>query len=241
MDICMLYSSDDSPIPKRRNFLTGRLSYIADGSSLLGARFSSSDATDIIVVSAERADAAVTPAIYDEARRQGCKKVFLDAESPSPDAFSEICSSLLRRGITVFCPDFIQTVPGVIPVIDASVSGGFLSEVFEKARRRNPDFAVSISPSFCETPLPAGKATFCALPRREVFSIIKRFDPDIYFSPQMQCKYFLYNPETDNVRLVLFDDGETLSSKIRLAKKHGASHAFFIHTEVSDFINEMVF
>ena len=234
MDIYMLYTPDEANVAKRRNFLSGTLSYIAQGSSLFSAKLPPSHTCDVMVISADEALPTVAPAIYDEARRRSCRRIFLDTAGFENENFHELCASLLRRGLAVFSPYTAPCPHGVIPVVDVAVTGGHLSELLEKASRTFPEFAVSVSPMFCTTPLPAKSASFRPLSRREVYSILNREESFAHFSPQMLCKYFLQNPDGDNVSLILFDDKETLSSKIRLAKKHGASHAFFVHSEISE-------
>ncbi len=240
MDIYLLYSPGETPLHYKRNLLTGSLTYIARESSLLKAKNPDIKVCDLIVVTSNGADSTVTPAIYDEARKMSCRKVFLDFQSAT-SSFSEICASLLQRGLIVFSPFWQEAENGLVPVVEGAVSGGFLSELFQKVHSSSPNFAVSLNPSFCEISLPASKDNCHFLSRQEVSLRISRYCPDIYFSPQMQCKYFVYNPDGDSVRLVLFDDAETISSKIRLAKKHGASHAFFVYSEIRDIVSEIVF
>lgn len=234
MEMYMLYTPDEAAGVKRRNFLSGTLSYIAKGNSLLSAKLPPEHTCDVMVVSAVDALPEVAPAIYDEARRRTCQRIFLDTTGAISESFRELCSSLIRRGLSVFAPYALPCPRGVIPVIDAAITGGHLSEVFEMAGKDFTEFAVSISPMFCMTRLPARSESFRVLSRREVYSILNREEAFSHFSPQMQCKYFLHNPDGDNVFLILFDDRETISSKIRLAKKHGAGHAFFVHSEISE-------
>lgn len=221
-----------------RGFSRGTLSHIADGDTLRVKRTLPFDTADTLVISATRLNRNIVPHICAEADRMHAHGVFIDSEF-SPD--EEVVASFSERGFSVFAP-FTERFPkNAIPVIEASVSGGSLEEYFDAIRSRFPRFAVSIRLSAIELPLPAEKGSDAPLSPQELRRLLSRFDPDVFFSPHLCFKYFIYEPSQTRANLVLFDDAETISHKLRLAKKHGASHAFLIWDDVCDIFDKIFF
>lgn len=238
MKICLLTSQNDRTLPQSRGFLRGMLSHIADGDTLRARKTLPYDTADILVVSAVNSRPEIARPLRREAARMRARGVFLDSSTP-PDA--EFSASLTEHGLAVFAP-FSEILPkDVTPVIEASVSGGSLAEYFEKISSRVSRFAVSVSPSSYEFSLPYERGSDLPLSSQSLSRILSRFNPDVFFSPQLYFKYFMYEPSPDRVNLVLFDDAETISHKLRLAKKHGASHAFLLWDEVADIFDEIFF
>lgn len=238
MKICLLTSQNDRTLPQMRGFLRGMLSHIADGDTLRVRKNLPHDTADILVVSAMTSHPEIALPLCREASRMRARGVFLDSKNP-PDA--EFSASLANHGLTLFTP-FSGSLPkDVIPVIEASVSGGSLAEYFEEISSRTPRFAVSVSPSSYEFSLPCESGSDLPLSPQSLSRLLLRFNPDVFFSPQLYFKYFMYEPSPGRVNLVLFDDAETISHKLRLAKKHGASHAFLVWEEVADIFDEIFF
>ncbi len=230
MKICLLYSEKAAPTVKRRGFLCGLLSYIARENALYTAKNLPFETADILAISADMVSFSVGSAIYEEARRRNAHGVFLDTSSPIPcDAFGTL---------SVFVPQRKGLPSRVIPVIETSLTGGSLHEHIENTP---PHFAVSIRRTAQEFTLPAENAFGRALSEIELRRLLSGYSPDVFFSPELYRKYFMYEPERGSVRLVLFDDAETIAHKLRLAKKHGASHAFLVLDEISDIFDEIFF
>lgn len=197
-----------------------------------------SNQADILVISEMDALAEAADAISHKTKQMSCHGIFIDSERPPEEEF---VTFLLQSRFTVFMPFSKVFFGGVIPVIEAEVSGGSLSEYLESARSAFPHFSVSIRRSAYEIALPADEKPPRELSQKELRFLISSYEPDIFFSPQLMCKYFLINTEGDFVRLILFDDSETISGKLRLAKKHGVSHAFLVYREIADIFDNISF
>lgn len=230
MKICLLYSSKNAPILKRRGFLCGLLSYVVRENALYAERNLPFETADILALSADMVSAEVGKAVCEEARRHNAHGVFLDTAFPFPsDAFGSL---------SVFAPQRKNLPGNIIPVMETSLTGGSLTEHIGSAPSH---FAVSVRRTAEEFTLPASNAFGSDLSTLELRRLITRDSPDIFFSPELYRKYFMYEPSPDKVNLVLFDDAETISNKLRLAKKHGASHAFLVWDEVSDIFDDIFF
>ncbi len=228
MKICLLYSKEDFPIHQRRGFLRG---IFAENS------FEFNQA-DVLVISEKYATATVLAAICSRAQQSGIHGVFIDSEK----AFTKDLSPYLhQKSVNIFMPFSKDLCRGAIPVIETELSGGSLSEHLESACGVFPRFAVSVMRSAYDIPLPADRNEPPELSQKALRTLISSHDPDIFFSPQLMCKYFLINRDRDSVRLILFDDAETVSGKLRLAKKHGASHAFLVYREIADIFDDIYF
>lgn len=240
MDICLLSRHSDGNIFQNRNFLHGDLSCIAKGKTLFSEK-GSDGKCDVLFVMTDTAEKCCASAIYDEAILRNARAVFLDSGSETSSDFEEICKYLTDKKMQVFTPLFQKHIQGTTPVITSSLTGGCLFEYFEEIHARFDTFAVSIERMSVEFPLPCGRNDVRTISSHELRSKIARYSPDIFFSPQMQCKYFLYTPDNEHIFAVLFDDAETLSGKLRLSKKHGASHAFLVASEISGILNDIIF
>lgn len=230
MKICLLYSGKNVPTSKKRGFLCGLLSYVVRGDALYTTKALPFESADILAISADEISPSIAQAIYNEAVRRNAQGLFLDTASPFLcDAFGHL---------SVFAPQKNISVSRATPVIETTLTGGSLSE---HIRNVSSQFAVSIRRTVQEFSLPAENAFGNSLSFHDLRRLISLYSPDIFFSPELYRKYFMYETSSDKVNLVLYDDAETISHKLRLAKKHGASHAFLVWDEVSDIFDEIFF
>ena len=228
MKICLLYSKKDAPTPEKCGLMRGLISHAVRENTLYTAKNLPFDTADILVVSADAINASIASAIRNEASRRKAHGVFLDTECDFPEnAFAPL---------SVFTPQRTRLPRNSVPVIETTFSGGSLIEYIEAF---SPPFSISIKRTAQEFLLPAEDACGKELSQSELRRLFSRHNPDIFFSPELYRKYFMYEPEKSRVALVLFDDAETISHKLRLAKKHGASHAFIVYDEISDIFDDI--
>ena len=228
MKICLLYSKEDFPTHQRRGFLRG---------AFLERNLPFGQA-DILVIPERVSTTEFSSSICNEAKRTGSHGIFIDSEKVPQ---KELITALYKKGFEIFTPFSKTLCDGVIPVIETEISGGSLSEYLESAGVSFPRFAVSVRRSVYDIPLPADRNEPPELSQKALRTLISSFEPDIFFSPQLMCKYFLINRDRNSVQLILFDDAETVSGKLRLAKKHGASHAFLVYREIADIFDDIYF
>ncbi len=238
MKICLLYSKEASPISVKRGFLRGVFSYVAHGDALFVEKELPLTQAEVLVISAGNLQREIVRPICQEAARMRARGVFIDSKISPDESF---VASLAENGLSAFAPFAANFPKNALPVIEAAVSGGSLAEYFEEISSSFPHFAVSIRLSAIELGLPCEKGSDVSLSPQALRRLLSRFEPDVFFSPKLCFKYFMYEPSPESVHLVLFDDAETITQKLRLAKKHGASHAFLVWDEVSDIFDEIFF
>lgn len=245
MNVCMIHSAEENVISRGRNFFRGRLSYVAEENTLFSEKLSPDTHGDVMILSANKMGKHISPVIYDECRRRNYSAVFLDADNVTRDvleALSEVSSSLSRRGLSVFCPlEFLKVCPTAVPVAEASISGGVLSEHLKYLTSKHKHLALSIPRMTAEFSMPAYDTSGRELSRKELSRIIDTYDADVFFSPQMVVNYFIYSPAPENCSFVLFDDAHTITEKLRLAKRLGISDVFITYREISDIAQDIIF
>lgn len=245
MNICMVYSAADGCSVTGRNILRGRLSYIAQGNTLMSEKLPSDARGDVMFISMQNAGEHIAPAIYDECRRRRYTAVFLDADEPEGELsriLSDISASLTRRRLRVFCPlEFSLCCPYATPVAEAAISGGNISEYLGQLLSSHKRLALSIPRIAADFTMPQESASGRQLTLRELSRIRDMHDATAHYSPQMLVNYFIYPNNSGGCNFILFDDAHTLSEKIRLAKKLGISDAFITYREISDIADDIMF
>ncbi len=223
----------------------GLLSYYARGNTLMCEKLSPEIPADVLVISSDGADVHITPSIYDECRRRGCRSVFLDANEENlacAATLGEIAASLSRRGISVFCPlAFAETCSDSTPVAECSVSGGELSEYLTYLLRTHRRLALFVSRRCTEFSMPVFSSSGRELSVRELRSLRDRYNAQCFFSPQLVSNYFIYSPELDSSGFVLYDNARTISEKIRLARRLGIENIFLAYREIADIFEDIMF
>ena len=89
--------------------------------------------------------------------------------------------------------------------------------------------------------MPLAASSGNELSQRELSRLRDMHDADVFFSPAMLSNYFIYSPSPHEAGFVLFDDGHTLTEKLRLAKKLGVSDVFLRYCELSDIADDIWF
>lgn len=244
MNIYMIYSAKEQ-IAKNSKLLCGIHSYVAHGNTVMSEKLPSDLCGNIMIISAQNAGEHISPAVYDECRKRKFTSVFLDAEEPCENnirAFCEISESLSRRGLRVFCPiAFEEFCPQAIPVADTCISGGVLSEYLKSLTVGRKRLALSLPRMCASFPMPPEDSCGNALSPRELSRLRDMHDAEVFFSPAMLLNYFIYSPSPRDAGFVLFDDGHTVTEKLRLAKKLGVSDVFLRYCELSDIADDIWF
>lgn len=245
MNICIIHSAADKAHFSRRGLLLGRLSYAARKNTLMSEKLSPDARGDVMILSANDIGEHITPAIYDECRRRGYESVFLDADEDMRGAYhalSEVSESLSRRTLSVFCPLCLADVcQSAIPVAEAALSGGVLSEYIEQLMREHRRLALSVPRIMTQFTMPVQNASGYSLSRRELSRIIDMHDAKVHYSPQMMVNYCIYSSAPEQACFVLFDDARTISEKLRLARRMGITDVFLTYREIADIADDIVF
>ena len=244
MNIYILRSASELGHMAHRKEKRGLLSYYARGNTLMCEKLSPEISADILVVSADGADVHITPSIYDECRRRGCRSVFLDANEENlacAATLGEIAASLSRRGISVFCPlAFAETCSEATPVAECSVSGGELSEYLAYLSRTHRRLALSVTCRCAVFSMPVFSSSGREISPRELRNLRDRYGAQCFFSPQLLSNYFIFSSDPDTSGFVLYDDARTVSEKIRLARRLGIENIFLAYREIADIFEDII-
>lgn len=245
MNIHILRTASELRCTTHRKEKRGLLSYYARGNTLMCEKLSPEMTADVLVISSDGADIHITPSIYDECRRRGCRSVFLDANEENlacSGTLGEISESLSRRGISVFCPlAFAEGCPEATPVAECSVSGGELSEYLAYLLRTHRRLALSVPRRCTEFSMPVFSSSGRELSVRELRILRDRYNAQCFFSPQLVSNYFIYSPEPNSSGFVLYEDARTISEKIRLARRLGIENIFLAYREIADIFEDILF
>lgn len=240
MNIYILSSAQEYKDCRSLSLPVGMLSYIADGSHLRSEKIPDAPGS-LMVVSADNASRYVAPSIYDECRRHGYTSVFLDSEEQNAE-LCEISASLIRRGLSVFCPfELSSFCDGAIPVVNAGISGGSFDEYILSLQRTNKRLALFIPRIMHSFSMPCTDGDGTSLSPRELSSIIYHHNAKSFYSPQLKLNYFIYPEGMQGAGYILFDDAHTINEKLRYAKKHGITHAFLAYRSISDIVQDIIF
>lgn len=245
MNIYMLCSPEESTHSFKFPTYIGYFSYIARGKNLLlSEKFSDNTSGDMMVVSMQNADESVTLPIYDECKRRGYSAVFLDTDElpkkENSNIFSKVSASLEKHGLSTFCPlAFANFCPRSIPVADGTVTGGVFEDELANFKKRHHRIGISISRIISRFEMPVSDAEGTLLTPTDLRRFLQAFDGNIFFSPQLMTNYFLLSTCGSKCRYILFDDADTISKKLRTAKKLGFSDVFLIQREISDIARDI--
>lgn len=184
--------------------------------------------------------AALCESVWRECLQRGFCAVMADFESlPTPDGvdFLRRLSDVLRRnGRGLYVPEcYGEEVRQAAVLICTSISGGTLRERLEEARCRFGDrLALDLQRLRMEFPLPCPKGEGCTLDRAALDEFLAG-GVQVFCSEDLCAKYFTRSCDCA-LRLVLFDDAETLTKKVNLARQMGIRTAFVMYPEVEDIL-----
>lgn len=84
--------------------------------------------------------------------------------------------------------------------------------------------------------LPSPKGTGKPLSKEELAGLMERLEPSVFFSKDLCAHYFTYVSRSTGAHFVLFDDGESLLKKSKLAETVGIPRCFLLYPETAEFL-----
>ncbi|MEG1658751.1 MAG: hypothetical protein RR288_06780 [Oscillibacter sp.] len=179
-------------------------------------------------------------AVLRECGRRSYTGVLLDFESP-PTAdrlrFAEQLDGLLSRNRkALYVPEgYARVTAAAAVLVGTAISGGNFEDYLREAvARRGPArTALDVERLRMDFRLPARTGQGRSLTALELAQLTEELQPSIFFSQVLCTRYFTYTREGE-AHFVLFDDGDTLSRKLRLGTALGISAAFLMYPEVED-------
>lgn len=184
-------------------------------------------------------------AVLRECGRRSYTGVVLDFEEPSTEdrlAFVEQLERTLNRNRKgLYLPErYARAAPGATVLVDAAVSGGSYEEHLREAvAQRGPErTALDVERLRMDFHLPARTGQGRPMTGPELAALMEAEAPSVFFSQPLCARYFTYTQGKD-AHFVLFDDGDTLARKLRLANGLGVSAAFLMYPEVEDILPKL--
>lgn len=187
--------------------------------------------------------AALCESIWRECQQRSYCAVMADFEiGPAPDRaeFLRRLSDLLRRnGRSLYVPEcYGKEVRQAAVLICTAISGGTLRERLEEARDCFGDrLALDLQRLRMDFPLPCPGGEGCTLDDETLCGFLS-CDPQVFCSEDLCAKYFTRVCDCA-LRFVLFDDAETLTKKLNLARQMGIGTAFLMYPEVEDLLGQL--
>lgn len=181
-------------------------------------------------------------AILRECGRQRYIGVVLDFQEPVREDLRQLARCLgdcFSKSRLLLCgPASLNEVPGLLPLVCSSISGGnlraYLQEVSTRTRGR---FALDLQRLRMDFSLPAREGTGRPLTAQQFQTLWDRHQPTSFFSSDLGARYFSYQ-EGRTAHLVLYDDEDTLRRKLRMAAALNCPLALLMWPEVRDLMEK---
>ena len=165
---------------------------------------------------------------------------FESADLPDRIVFLDRLGKLLaQQHRTLFVPQLLPAQSATV-LISTAISGGSLQEMLQNAQNRYgaARVALDLERLIMDFPLPCPSGRGQPMLLSELQALQKRRDISTFYSRELTAHYFTHslNGET---HFVLFDDAQTLKSKLALARSLGIRDAFIMYPEVKDLLPEL--
>lgn len=149
----------------------------------------------------------------------------------------QLDDALHSRGLALYVPEaFQESAPNARLLIPTALSGGSLKlRLREAVGRYGPERVVPAVERIMEdfTP-PSRSGTGKRLSREELRELQNQKRPNVFWSPELCARYFTYFTPGGQAHFVLYDDGETLRAKLRLAGELGIGECMAAWRELNN-------
>ena len=167
--------------------------------------------------------------------------VFLDHDRSDPGA-AALCAALVSRlepeGRKLYVrPPLART--DAVAIFSSRVTGGSFSRYLDELPERYPgNIGLELTPLSAEFSLP-GDGRGRPLSREELAQRLARYGTG-YRSAELAARYLPYPEEGSGTRLLLWDDGASLSEKLRLARAAGVRHFLLPAGQLGDSLQTLL-
>lgn len=134
--------------------------------------------------------------------------------------------ALSQRKLSLYVPEHYHAqAPNARVLVSTAISGGSLrGRLTEALKNYGPERTVAALERVAEDFVPpARNGSGTPLSPQDLIDLRTKLRPNIYWSPELCARYFTYFQPGGRAHFVLFDDTETLRSKLRLAGEVGIS------------------
>ena len=129
------------------------------------------------------------------------------------------------NGLALYLPDsYAQQAPHAKLMCSTAISGGSLRHrLMDTIRRHGRERVVpALERTAADFLLPSANGKGTSLSSESLSLLRTRVHPDLYWSSDLCARYFTYSDQ-GQPHFVLFDDGDSLRAKLRLANELGLS------------------
>lgn len=193
-----------------------------------------------------RDPAALCRDVWRECGNRGYGGVLADFEQPpSPDrtAFLEALGRVLERNRKgLFIPeDYGGQVGQATVLICTALSGGNLRQRLEECAQRfgRGRLALDLQRLRMSFPLPCPTGEGQPLDSAALAGMLEKKRQSVFYSHDLCAKYFTITDAGES-RFVLFDDADTLRSKINMGNELGIGAGFLMYPEAVDLLQELM-
>lgn len=184
---------------------------------------------------------ALCAAVLRECGRRSYGGVLLDFEErPRRDrtAFAaQLGQALGQSRRTLYLPEgYAGAAPGGVMLLCTAMSGGNFTERLREAANSQGGagrLALDVQRLRMDFRLPARTGEGKPLSEEVFRQLWEREQPAVFFSQDLCARYFTYSRDGET-HFVLFDDGDTLSQKLRIGGSLGFAAAFLMWPEIRD-------
>lgn len=156
---------------------------------------------------------------------------------PLEETVVQLGKECARRGWSLLVPEhYAACSPNTRVMISSALSGGSLElrleEAVERFGRERVVLALQRTAEDFFLPSPTGSGR--PLTRQQLRQLIQERNPSIFFSRELCARYFTYMSRESGAHFVLFDDPQTLTKKVEVARSLGLSTVLGAWTDLRD-------
>lgn len=195
-------------------------------------------------------DGKVEPFIQEVVREcaaRGFQGVFCDFEgTPTPTLeriIAMLSSAFQKREWSLYVPQgYADHAPNAKVVVPTALSGGSLRHYLREAMDHYGTQRVVLGLQWSreDFTLPARSGSGTPLSVAELNDIRQKRRPSVYFSDDLCAHYFTYMPTGESPHFVLFDDADSMSKKLDLARNLGIREAFLPYPDPPEELSRLL-
>ena len=148
----------------------------------------------------------------------------------------QLDEALHNRGLGLYVSEpFQESAPNARVLVSTALSGGSLKLRLQEAiRRYGQERVVPAVERIMEDFTPPSRSGMGKrLSGEELRQLQSQKRPNVFWSPELCARYFTYFTPGGQAHFVLYDDGETLRAKLRLAGELGIGECMAAWTELN--------
>ncbi len=184
--------------------------------------------------------------IWQECGLRGYGGVLADFEEPPTDDRAALLirlrAILQANRRRLYVPEaYGPRVPGATVVVCTALSGGSFRQRMQEAADRwgASRVALDVQRLMMDFPLPSPTGEGDPLTAEQLAQLWEELQPSAFYSRDLCARYFTYTREGKS-HFVVFDDADTMRTKIRSGAAMGFAAAFLTYPETKDLLHNIL-